>query len=79
MQITENHIHISIDPATKKKNMKNQLEQHDAVVAVFAHHRDAEDAVRTLADGGFDMTHTWFRGRNGGIQSNPRVAQSDAH
>ena len=37
--------------------MKNQLEQQDAVVAVFAHHRDAEDAIRKLAGDGYDMTH----------------------
>ena len=37
--------------------MGNQPEQNDAVVAEFAHHRDAEDAVRKLASGGFDMTH----------------------
>lgn len=32
-------------------------DQHDAVVAVFSHHQDAEDAVRKLAGSGFDMTH----------------------
>lgn len=37
--------------------MKNQPEHHDAVVAVFVHHQDAENAVRKLAGGGFDMTH----------------------
>ncbi len=37
--------------------MKNQHEKDDAVVAVFANHLDAEDAVRKLAAGGFDMTH----------------------
>jgi hypothetical protein len=37
--------------------MKNQLEQHDVVVDVFVHHQDAEDAVRKLSRGGFDMTH----------------------
>ena len=31
--------------------------KNDAVVATFAHHREAEDAVRKLADAGFDMTH----------------------
>lgn len=37
--------------------MSNHTEQQDAVVAVFAHHREAEAAVRKLAAGGFDMTH----------------------
>ena len=37
--------------------MTLQPDQHDAVVAVFAHHQDAEDAVRKLAGSGFDMTH----------------------
>ena len=37
--------------------MKHPSTQQNAVVAVFAHHQDAEDAVRKLASGGFDMTH----------------------
>ncbi|MFM0415963.1 general stress protein [Paraburkholderia aromaticivorans] len=37
--------------------MNNQPEHHDAVVAVFVRHQDAEDAVRKLASGGFDMRH----------------------
>lgn len=51
--------------------MKNQLEQHDAVVAVFAHHRDAEDAVRKLAGSGFDMTHFSIVGQ--GFHSEEKV------
>ena len=31
--------------------------KNDAVVATFAHHGDAADAVRKLAGAGFDMTH----------------------
>jgi hypothetical protein len=42
---------------TKAQKMKNQPEQHDAVVAVFVNHQDAEAAVRKLADSGLDMTH----------------------
>ncbi len=37
--------------------MENQSGQNNAVVAVFTQHQDAEDAVRKLAGGGFDMTH----------------------
>jgi hypothetical protein len=51
--------------------MKNQPEQHDAVVAVFVHHRDAEDAVRKLAAGGFDMTHFTIVGK--GFHSEDKV------
>jgi hypothetical protein len=51
--------------------MKNQVEQQDAVVAVFAHHRDAEDAVRKLAGGGFDMTHFSIVGQ--GFHSEEKV------
>jgi hypothetical protein len=51
--------------------MKSQTEQQDAVVAVFAHHRDAEDAVRTLASGGFDMTHFSIVGQ--GFHSDEKV------
>jgi hypothetical protein len=42
---------------TEEQIMKIQLEQLDAVVAVFVDHQDAEAAVRKLADSGFDMTH----------------------
>jgi hypothetical protein len=51
--------------------MKNQVEQQDAVVAVFAHHRDAEDAVRKFAGGGFDMTHFSIVGQ--GFHSEEKV------
>jgi hypothetical protein len=51
--------------------MKSQTEQQDAVVAVFAHHRDAEDAVRKLASGGFDMTHFSIVGQ--GFHSDEKV------
>ena len=51
--------------------MKNPIEQQDAVVAVFAHHRDAEDAVRKLAGGGFDMTHFSIVGQ--GFHSDEKV------
>lgn len=37
--------------------MKNPHEPDNAMVAVFANHLDAEDAVRKLSAGGFDMTH----------------------
>ena len=37
--------------------MEHEIAKHDAVVAVFANHRDAETAVRKLASDGFDMTH----------------------
>lgn len=32
------------------------MTSHSAVVAVFEHHRQAEDAVKELAGGGFDIT-----------------------
>ena len=51
--------------------MKNHIEQQDAVVAVFAHHRDAEDAVRKLAGGDFDMTHFSIVGQ--GFHSDEKV------
>lgn len=51
--------------------MTNHIEQHDAVVAVFAHHQDAEDAVRKLAGGGFDMTHFSIVGQ--GFHSDEKV------
>ena len=31
--------------------------QNDAMVATFAHHREAEAAVRKLNDAGLDMRH----------------------
>ena len=37
--------------------MENQSGTNSAVVAVFTRHQDAENAVRKLAGGGFDMTH----------------------
>ena len=37
--------------------MEHNIAQHNAVVAVYKRHQDAEDAVRKLAQGGFDMTH----------------------
>ena len=51
--------------------MKNPHEQDDAVVAVFGNHRDAEDAVRKLAGGGFDMTHFSIVGQ--GFHSEEKV------
>src|SRR3546814_11988459 len=48
-----------------------QLDQHDAVVAVFVHHQDAEDAVRKLAASGFDMTHFSIVGQ--GFHSEEKV------
>ena len=51
--------------------MKNQSEKHNAVVAIFAHHREAEDAVRKLAGGGFDMTHFSIVGQ--GFHSDEKV------
>jgi hypothetical protein len=51
--------------------MTLQLDQHDAVVAVFAHHQDAEDAVRKLAGSGFDMTHFSIVGQ--GFHSEEKV------
>ena len=51
--------------------MKNHIEQQDAVVAIYANHRDAEDAVRKLAGGGFDMTHFSIVGQ--GFHSDEKV------
>lgn len=51
--------------------MNNKLEQNDAVVAVFVHHQDAEDAIRKLAGGGFDMTHFSIVGQ--GFHSEEKV------
>jgi hypothetical protein len=41
----------------KEQKMEHNTAQQNAVVAVFKRHEDAEDAVRKLASGGFDMTH----------------------
>ena len=51
--------------------MNKQLEQNDAVVAVFVHHQGAEDAIRKLAGGGFDMTHFSIVGQ--GFHSEEKV------
>ena len=51
--------------------MESQAVPHDAVVAVFARHQDAEDAVRKLAGGGFDMTHFSIVGQ--GFHSEEKV------
>lgn len=51
--------------------MKNQREQCDAVVAVFADHLNAEGAVRKLASDGFDMTHFSIVGK--GFHSEEKV------
>lgn len=51
--------------------MSSQSEQHDAVVAVFAHHQAAEDAVRKLASDGFDMRHFSIIGQ--GFHSEEKV------
>jgi hypothetical protein len=51
--------------------MTNQVEQHDAVIAVFKHHQDAEDAVRKIADSGFDMKHLSIVGQ--GFHSEEKV------
>ena len=37
--------------------MAHEIGHHDAVVAVFSQHTDADAAVRKLAGSGFDMTH----------------------
>lgn len=37
--------------------MEHETAQQNAVVAVFKRHQDAEEAIRKLAGGGFDMTH----------------------
>lgn len=51
--------------------MKIELEKNDAVVAIFEHHQDAEDAVRKIAGGGFDMTHFSIVGQ--GFHSEEKV------
>ncbi len=51
--------------------MEHQPGQLNAVVAVYARHQDAEDAVRKLASGGFDMTHFSIVGQ--GFHSEEKV------
>ena len=51
--------------------MEHTATQQNAVVAVFTHHQDAEDAVRKLASGGFDMTHYSIVGQ--GFHSEEKV------
>ena len=51
--------------------MEHQTDQQNAVVAVFKRHEDAEDAVRKLASGGFDMTHFSIVGQ--GFHSEEKV------
>ena len=41
----------------RKENLEQNTAQQDAVVAVYRRHQDAEEAVRKLASGGFDMAH----------------------
>ena len=52
-------------------NMKNQIDQQNAVVAVFKDHRSAEEAVRKLASSGLDMTHFSIVGQ--GFHSEEKV------
>ena len=51
--------------------MEHQLPEQNAVVAVFSHHKDAENAVRRLASDGFDMTHFSIVGQ--GFHSEEKV------
>ena len=51
--------------------MEHQSGQQNAVVAVFTRHQDAEEAVRKLASGGFDMTHYSIVGQ--GFHSEEKV------
>ena len=62
--------------------MEHPSGHQNAVVAVFTRHQDAEEAVRKLASGGFDMTHysivgqgfhseEWDRGRERRSSSPP--------
>ena len=51
--------------------MEHQSGKHDAVVAVFAHRQNAEDAVRKLAGDGFDMRHFSIVGQ--GFHSEEKV------
>ena len=51
--------------------MEHQLPEQNAVVAVYSHHEDAENAVRKLASDGFDMTHFSIVGQ--GFHSEEKV------
>ncbi len=51
--------------------MEQPSGHQNAVVAVFTRHQDAEEAVRQLAGGGFDMTHFSIVGQ--GFHSEERV------
>ena len=51
--------------------MEHQTSPQNAVVAVFTRHQDAEEAVRKLASGGFDMTHYSIVGQ--GFHSEEKV------
>jgi hypothetical protein len=51
--------------------MNQQIAPHDAVVAVFTRHQDAEAAVRKLASSGLDMRHFSIVGK--GYHSEEKV------
>ena len=51
--------------------MEHTSSRQNAVVAVFTRHQDAEEAVRKLASGGFDMTHYSIVGQ--GFHSEEKV------
>jgi hypothetical protein len=51
--------------------MEHPSGHQDAVAAVFTRHQDAEEAVRKLASGGFDMTHYSIVGQ--GFHSEEKV------
>ena len=51
--------------------MENTSANQNSVVAVFTRHQDAEEAVRKLASGGFDMTHYSIVGQ--GFHSEEKV------
>ena len=51
--------------------MEHSSTHQNAVVAVFTRHQDAEEAVRKLASGGFDMTHYSIVGQ--GFHSEEKV------
>ena len=51
--------------------MEHPSTHQNAVVAVFTRHQDAEEAVRKLAGGGFDMTHYSIVGQ--GFHSEEKV------
>ncbi len=51
--------------------MEHQTEKQDAVVAVYTRHQDADEAVRELASGGFDMAHFSIVGQ--GFHSEEKV------